>query len=174
MWIITRQAQHFIWMRSSLNKSNRDGSQNKGKPPLLRGQFCFGLRSVPTKSMATGCRHFLLAACSFLFLFILSGCQPRQNIYIQKLKNQHYRLIVKGSTYIVKGVCYNPIPTGSNHEYDWWSDKAKPWLIDGKLMKAMGVNTIRLYQSHEDPQEVRQVIRDLYKLYGIRTLMGIG
>ncbi|MFA5276684.1 MAG: hypothetical protein WC417_07325, partial [Candidatus Omnitrophota bacterium] len=70
----------------------------------------------------TGCRHFLLAACSFLFLFILSACQPRQDVYIQKLKNQHYRLIVKGSPYIVKGVCYNPIPIGLNHEYDWWGD----------------------------------------------------
>lgn len=121
---------------------------------------------------ATGCRLFLLAACSFLFLSILSGCQPRQAVYIQKLKNRHYRLIVKGSPYIVKGVCYNPIPTGYNHEYDWWSDKAKPWLADGKLMKAMGINTIRLYQAHEDVQEVKQVIRDLYNLYGIRTIMG--
>ena len=114
----------------------------------------------------------MLAACSFLFLSILSGCQPRQAVYIQKLKNRHYRLIVKGSPYIVKGVCYNPIPTGYNHEYDWWSDKAKPWLADGKLMKAMGINTIRLYQAHEDVQEVKQVIRDLYNLYGIRTIMG--
>ncbi|MDD5356495.1 MAG: hypothetical protein PHY56_08175 [Candidatus Omnitrophica bacterium] len=120
----------------------------------------------------TGCRHFLLAACSFLFLFILSACQPRQDVYIQKLKNQHYRLIVKGSPYIVKGVCYNPIPIGLNHEYDWWGDTAKPWLVDGKLMKAMGVNTIRLYRTGEDPQKVKQVISDLYKLYGIRTIMG--
>ncbi|MFA5272360.1 MAG: hypothetical protein WC412_08530 [Candidatus Omnitrophota bacterium] len=121
---------------------------------------------------ATGYRHFLLVACSFLFLFIFSGCQPKPGVRIQKLNNRHYRLIVNGSPYIVKGVCYNPIPTGSNHEYDWWSDKAKPWIADGKLMKKMGVNTIRLYQAHENPEEVKQVIRDLYNLYGIRTLMG--
>ncbi|MDD5281524.1 MAG: hypothetical protein PHC37_01655 [Candidatus Omnitrophica bacterium] len=121
---------------------------------------------------ATGCRRFLLAACSFLFLFILSACGARQDVYIQKLKNKHYRLIVKGSPYIVKGVCYNPIPTGYNHEYDWWSDKARPWLVDGKLMKAMGINTIRLYQAGEDPQKVKQVISDLYQFYGIRTIMG--
>ncbi|MEI6831742.1 MAG: hypothetical protein WCK61_03450 [Candidatus Omnitrophota bacterium] len=122
--------------------------------------------------VATGYRHFLLVACSFLFLFIFSGCFPKTGVYIQKLKNKHYRLVVNGSTYIVKGVCYNPVPIGSNHEYDWWSDKSKPWIADGKLMKEMGVNTIRLYQGHEDPNEVKQVIRDLYNLYGIRTLMG--
>lgn len=137
-------------MKLSSNKKNRDGSQSK----------------------AAGYRHFLLVACSFLFLFILSACQPIPGVRIQKLKNKHYRLIVNGSPYIIKGVCYNPIPIGVNHEYDWWSDKSKPWLLDGKLMKEMGVNTIRFYQVHEDPQKVKQVISDLYKLYGIRTIMG--
>jgi len=72
----------------------------------------------------------------------------------------------------VKGVCYNPIAIGSNHEYDWWSDPFKPWMIDGKLMQEMGVNTIRLYQGHEDSQEVKQVIRDLYQNYNIRVMLG--
>ena len=120
--------------------------------------------------LATGYRQFLLVACSFLF--ILSGCQSIPGAHIQKLKNNHYRLVVDGSPYIVKGVCYNPVAIGNNHEYDWWSDKSKPWITDGKLMKEMGVNTIRLYQAGEDADKVKQVIRDLYNLYGIRTLMG--
>ena len=111
-------------------------------------------------------------ACSFLFILILSACQPKPGVHIQKLKNQHYRLMVNAKPYIVKGVCYNPIPIGSNHEYDWWSDPNKPWIVDGKLMQEMGVNTIRLYQVHQDSNEVKQVIRDLYNLYGIRTLLG--
>jgi len=136
-----------IWMRlSSKNK-------NRGK---AGGRVSFVWRTVPL----------------LLFIFILSACQSKQGVYIQKLKNQHYRLIVNGSPYIVKGVCYNPIPRGLNHEYDWWSDPNKPWIVDGKLMKEMGVNTIRLYQTHDNPEEVRQVIRDLYNLYGIRTFLG--
>jgi beta-galactosidase len=103
---------------------------------------------------------------------VFLGCQIKPGVYIQKLKNQHYRLIVDGSPYVVKGICYNPVPIGSNHEYDWWGDKSKPWITDGKLMKEMGVNTVRLYQAHEDAQEVKQVIRDFYNLYGIRTLLG--
>ena len=108
----------------------------------------------------------------FLLILVLSACQPNRNVYIEKLKNQHYQLIVAGRPYTVKGVCYNPIPLGLNHEYDWWSDPNKPWIADGKLMQKMGVNTVRLYQAHDNPDEVKQVIRDLYNLYGIRTLLG--
>ncbi len=36
----------------------------------------------------------------------------------------------------------------------------------------MGVNTVRIYQSHENAEEVRAVIRGLYQLYGIRTILG--
>ncbi|MCX5702891.1 MAG: hypothetical protein NT066_00095, partial [Candidatus Omnitrophica bacterium] len=101
-----------------------------------------------------------------------AGCAPRPKAYIKKFKNGHYQLMVQGKPYIVKGVCYNPIPPGQNYEYDWWSDPNKPWLVDGKLMREMGVNTIRLYQAHENAQEVKQVIRDLYERYGIRTILG--
>ncbi len=121
----------------------------------------------------TGYRRCLLVACSFLFFFLLTeGQAAKPNVYIQKLKNQHYRLMVSGRPYVVKGVCYNPIPIGKNHDYDWWSDPHKPWIADGKLMKKMGINTIRLYQTHENSEAVKQVIGDLYKLYGIRTLLG--
>jgi beta-galactosidase/beta-glucuronidase len=139
-----------MWMKSSTNKS----------------------RNLYNKT--TGRKIFLLAACGFFFLSLLigAGCAPRKKVYIQKLKNSRYRLMVDSKAYIVKGVCYNPIAIGATHDYDWWSDPAKPWIADGKLMKDMGVNTIRLYQAHEDTQEVRQVIRDLYNLYGIRTILG--
>ena len=39
-------------------------------------------------------------------------------------------------------------------------------------MKDMGVNTVRFYQPGQDPEAVKNVINDLYKLYGIRTIMG--
>ncbi len=110
----------------------------------------------------------------FLFLLILwaTSFKPSPKVYIQKLTNGQYRLIAGSKPYIIKGVCYNPIPIGQNHQYDWWSSPYKPWLIDGKLMKEMGVNTVRLYQSHENIEEVKMLIRDLYKRYGIRTIIG--
>jgi len=115
----------------------------------------------------------------FLFALILAGVfvasivsRPKPGAYIKKLKNGSYQLIVERKPYIVKGVCYNPIPIGQNHEYDWWSDSNAPWIVDGKLMQEMGVNTIRLYQAHGNSEEVKKVIRDLYQLYGIRTILG--
>ena len=121
---------------------------------------------------ATG-RKFLLAACSLFFIICFLGAVPKPDkIHIKKLKNGHYQLIVNRKPYVVKGVCYSPIPISGNHEYDWWSDPNKPWLVDGKLMQEMGINTIRLYQGHENIEEVKTVIRDLYQNYGIRTIMG--
>jgi len=126
------------------------------------------------KGKAAGRKILCLAACGFFLAACLLGMsqRPKAKVYIQKLKESRYRLMVDARPYIVKGVCYNPIPIGQNHAYDWWSDPAKPWIADGKLMKEMGVNTIRLYQAHEDSEEVKTVIRDLYNLYGIRTILG--
>jgi hypothetical protein len=97
---------------------------------------------------------------------------PKPGVYIKKLQGSRYQLIVERKPYIVKGVCYTPIPIGQNHEYDWWSDPYKPWIVDGKLMHEMGLNTIRIYQSGNNPEAVKKVIKDLYELYGIRTILG--
>jgi len=97
---------------------------------------------------------------------------PKAAVWIKKLKGSRYELMVKGEPYVVKGVCYNPIPIGEKHDYDWWSDPNKPWLVDGKLMQGMGVNTVRIYQAGTNPESVKKVINGLYSSYGIRTIMG--
>ena len=91
---------------------------------------------------------------------------------VKRLKNGHYQLLVNRRPYIVKGACYNPVPIGESHDYDFWSDPSEPWKTDGELMKKMGINTVRFYQAGQDPDQVRKVINDLYSLYGIRTIMG--
>ena len=155
--MLIQKARPFIWMKSSTNKINRYRLQATG----------YRLQDKKLKS-------FLLVACSLWLLASLLGmaARPKPKVYINKLKNGHYQLIVERKPYIVKGTCYNPIPIGENHQYDWWSDPNKPWIVDGKLMQEMGINTIRLYQGHEDPEEVKKVIRDLYELYGIRVILG--
>jgi hypothetical protein len=114
----------------------------------------------------------LFVISSTIVLLGMASSKGTSRIYIKKLPQSHYQLMVGGRPYIVKGVCYNPIPIGANHEYDWWSDPAKPWLVDGRLMKQMGINTVRIYQAGNDPEAVKAVIRDLYNLYGIRTIVG--
>lgn len=123
----------------------------------------------------TGRKAFLLAACGVWFFACCLGAAHRpaaQKIFIRKLKNGHYQLMVNRKPYVVKGVCYNPIPIGKNYQHDWWSDPGKPWIVDGKLMRDMGINTIRIYQVGDNAPAVKQVIRDLYELYGIRTILG--
>jgi len=123
---------------------------------------------------ASSCRPLALAACCMWFLICLLGLAQKKApaVFIKTLKKKQYQLIVSNKPYIVKGVCYNPVPIGSSHEYDWWSDPYKPWLVDGKLMKEMGINTVRIYQPGENPEKVKEVIRDLYEQFGIRTILG--
>lgn len=83
-----------------------------------------------------------------------------------------WRLKVGGKPYFVKGVCYQYVPIGQGEQYDIFSDKGKPWLTDGKLMRSMGVNTVRFYKPGTDIENTRRAIRDLYKRFGIRTALG--
>ena len=64
--------------------------------------------------------------------------QPTK-VHVKTLKNGHFQLMVGNKPYIMKGVCYNPVPIGSTHDFDFWSDPRKPWMVDGELMKKMGV-----------------------------------
>ncbi len=156
MSMSTPKDAHSIWMRSNTNKQSHKVTRLQGHKTVSR-------------------KGLFLAACGFCITALLMGAAPRvkpSKVFIKTLANKHYQLIVDGKPFIVKGVCYSPIPIGSDHQYDWWSDPNKPWITDGKLMKDMGVNTVRIYQVGENPEAVKQVIRDLYSLYGIRVILG--
>ena len=114
----------------------------------------------------------LFSICCVLVLIMGMAGRPRGKVYIRKYKKSRYRLFVENKPYIIRGVCYNPVPIGENHEYDLFSDPNKPWIVDGKMMQEMGINTVRFYQVGDDPEGVKQVIRDLYQLYGIRSILG--
>jgi hypothetical protein len=121
-----------------------------------------------------------VACC--IVLPLLAGAAGRQGtrvnartsarVHVRTLTNGHFQLMVDNKPFVVKGVCYSPIPIGKNQQYDWWSDPAKPWLVDGKLMKEMGINAVRIYQPGDNVEAVRTVIRDLYERYGIYTILG--
>lgn len=87
-------------------------------------------------------------------------------------KKSGYKLLVNGKPFMIKGVCYSPIPVGKDYEHNFWGDSNKPWLMDGALMKEMGVNAVRFYRPGKNPAEVKQVMGDLYRRFGIYTLMG--
>ena len=114
----------------------------------------------------------LILAMSAGFAFIFSKLGTPQKIYIKTIEGKRFQLIVDNSPYIIKGMVYSPVPIGQNQEYDFWSDPLKPYMVDGKLMKEMGVNTIRVYQPGKHVESTKSTIRGLYNTFGIRVAMG--
>jgi beta-galactosidase/beta-glucuronidase len=83
-----------------------------------------------------------------------------------------HRLMVNGKNFIIRGVCYNPVPVGENFKYDFFGKDSPALTVDGDLMKAANINTIRLYRAGDKPEDVKAVINGLYKKHGIYTLLG--
>jgi len=113
----------------------------------------------------------LLCAGVGAFLYFRGGASGPGAVSIAK-SEEGWRLLVDGKPFFVKGVCYSPVAIGKDYEYNFWGDPAQPWIVDGKLMKQMGVNTVRFYRPGKNPEEVRRVVTDLYRKFGIRTAMG--
>ncbi len=116
-----------------------------------------------------------------------------------KYENGHWQLRVDGRPYIIKGVTYSPTKVGQSPDngtirnwmyydynnnglidgpYDAWIDWNKnnkkdpdePAVGDFSIMKVMGVNTLRIY--HHPGKVNKKLLRDLYKRFGIRVVMG--
>ncbi len=113
----------------------------------------------------------LLIGIGASLIFRFSG---KADISIYKNTKGDYVLLVKGRPFIVRGVCYSPIPIGQGPIYNWWGDNARPWIADGKLMKEAGINTVRFYEPGGNPAQVKQVISDFYEKYGIYSIIGHG
>ena len=127
-----------------------------------------------SKKIITGALVAALIVLLGISAYTLIKLAKKGKTYIEKTDVNTYQLIVDGRPFVVKGVCYSPIPTGESHLYNWWSDSRKPWMADGKLMKKIGVNTIRIYEPGDNPEQVKKVISDLYENFGIRTILGHG
>lgn len=82
------------------------------------------------------------------------------------------RLLVDGKPFLIRGVCYNPIPIGANYEYDLWNEQSPALVIDGPLMAQMNVNTVRVYHPGKNPAEMKKIVNGLYQRHGIHTLLG--
>lgn len=113
----------------------------------------------------------IIGAFPYLKGTIFAGSAPKGPVKVAKAKDG-WHLTVGGKPYFVKGVCYQYVPIGEAEQYDIFSDDRKPWISDGKLMKSMGVNTVRFYKPGKDVRSTKRVISDLYKRYGIKTALG--
>ncbi len=113
-------------------------------------------------------------------------------VYTVQFDTGDWRLMVEGKPYIIKGITYAPTKVGQSPDEgtktNWMEDDfnnngridgpyeafldINPEMAPGdfKLMRDMGVNTIRLY--HHPDKVNKELLRDLYNTYGIRVIMG--
>jgi tetratricopeptide (TPR) repeat protein len=120
-------------------------------------------------------------------------------VVLKQYENNHWRLFVKNKPFIIKGITYSPTKVGqtpakstlvswmkedSNNNgildgpYEAWVDKNRndiqdsdePAVGDFRLMKDMGVNTLREYYQPFKPQ--KDVLRIMYKEFGFMVMMG--
>ena len=118
---------------------------------------------------------------------------------LQEKNTGHWQLQVDGKPYMIKGLTYCATKVGQSPDNgtlaDWQvEDTNKNGLADGpfdswvdknlndkqdpdervagdfQLLKDMGANTIRVYKQPHEPH--KEVLRILYKDYGIRVIMG--
>lgn len=81
-----------------------------------------------------------------------------------------WKLTVNDRPFLVRGVTWSYTPIGRNHEYDLWSKPAafirKVVDRDGRLMKDMGVNAVRV-----QPNVPPEWIAYLHKHYGLYAVV---
>lgn len=114
-------------------------------------------------------------------------------------ENGDWQLLVNNRPYTIKGITYAVVKVGQSPddgslkswmEYDYNNngkcdgpydafvdvngngeqDRHEPSIGDFELLKQMGVNTIRIY--HQPSEIDKKILRDLYKRFGIRVIMG--
>ena len=138
----------------------------------------------------------LLISFNVALLYAHGKNSRDKNPYVYlKRTDKGWQLIVKEKPYMIKGVEYSVAKVGKKPDNNEWmfDDRNENGKIDGPyeswvdlngnnfqdieeknvgdfaLLKAMGCNTIRIYHSEKINKEL---LRDLYKKYGIMVIMG--
>ncbi|WP_282125298.1 hypothetical protein [Marinifilum flexuosum] len=93
------------------------------------------------------------------FLLICFACGQKENV----VSISGRKIVVNDSAFLIKGICYHPVPKGSNSRNFESLDR------DLVLMNEAGINTIRLY-SPVDDKEVLDKIHEAR----IKIIVGFG
>ncbi|MHB9156309.1 MAG: glycoside hydrolase family 2 TIM barrel-domain containing protein, partial [Endomicrobiales bacterium] len=87
--------------------------------------------------------------------------------FAARVTKQGRQLLVDGQPFTIKGVCYSPVPVGSNWSYPW-GDNSLIYEADMRLIKAMGANTVRTYQE----RNITQGFLDAAQRNGLYVIVG--
>ncbi len=120
-------------------------------------------------------------------------------VQLKQFDNHHWRMFVDNKPFLIKGMTYAPTKVGQSPDkktlsswmkmdsnangkldgpYEAWvdanrnniQDADEPAVGDFRLMKEMGVNTIREYYQPFKPE--KDILRKMYKEYGLMVIMG--
>jgi len=107
-------------------------------------------------------QYFIVCSLvSVLLLSVLSSCAAPSNA--EKVKISGRQIMVDGSPYLIKGICYHPVPKGSDHR-DFGNLSQ-----DLALMVEAGINTIRVYAPIDN-----KAVLDEIDAAGIKIIIGFG
>ncbi len=95
-------------------------------------------------------------------LIVLYSCNTtnKQNTEVSINDRQ---ILLNDDKYLIKGVCYHPVPKGSNNRTFEMLEK------DLRLMQEAGINTVRFYSPVDD-----KAVLDAIDASGIKVIMGFG
>ncbi len=99
----------------------------------------------------------------FLFLIISAffSCSEKSSLDI--VTTSERQILVNESPYFIKGICYHPVPKGSdNRDFSNLTE-------DLKLMSEAGINTIRVYSPIND-----KAVLDEIEAAGLKVIIGFG
>jgi hypothetical protein len=103
----------------------------------------------------------ILIIITLLLLGSLASCVSPN--YAAEVKTSGRQIMVDGRQYVIKGICYHPVPKGSDKR-----DFGK-LTQDLTLMIEAGINTIRVYEPIDD----KAVLDEIHKA-GIKIIVGFG
>lgn len=92
----------------------------------------------------------------------LLSCKTESQV--DELSISGRKLLVNNTQYIIKGICYHPVPKGSEN-YRNFNNLSQ----DLDLMKEAGINTIRVYEPIDDLDVLDQI-----NAAGIKVIIGFG
>lgn len=89
------------------------------------------------------------------------SCEPQADS--NKVSVSGRQILVNDTPYLIKGICYHPVPIGSNQRD--FSNLTQ----DLALMREAGINTIRVYQPIDDEEVLNELDAS-----GMKLIVGIG
>lgn len=103
-----------------------------------------------------------LRILTIIVISLILSCQGQEQSNVVSVDQRN--ILLNKSPYIIKGICYHPVPKGSDNNRSFENLDQ-----DLKLMNEAGINTIRVYEPIRE-QEVLDKIDDA----GIKVIIGFG